>query len=166
MDEISVSYDSKALDHHGIIAALLDEIGLPARVDSFIQKKSNNHQVSHGQVVKAMILQGLGFSNQRLYLAKHFFEKTAVGDLFSEGVESGHFTADVLSATLDKISEYGPDRFVLDTCMSILSSSGLSKKMLYLDTTSISVKGRAYKGNSCYSPFQLVQDRATSAHHN
>jgi hypothetical protein len=48
------------LDHLGLVAALVNEIGLAELTDEVLAPHPLNH-ISPGQVVKAMILDGLGF---------------------------------------------------------------------------------------------------------
>ncbi len=63
----------QTIDHLGIIAGIVDEIGLVEQINQLLgQDKREN--VSAGQVVKAMILNELGFVSSRLYLFGKFFE--------------------------------------------------------------------------------------------
>uniref|UniRef100_UPI00195225D0 DUF4277 domain-containing protein n=1 Tax=Leptolyngbya sp. CCY15150 TaxID=2767772 RepID=UPI00195225D0 len=55
------------LDHLGLVAALVDEIGMVELADELLHAHSLNH-ISPGQVLKAMILNGLGFVSAPLYL--------------------------------------------------------------------------------------------------
>ena len=60
------------LDHSGIIAGICDEMGLAQQIN----KRLGTHPqeiISPGQVVKAMILNGLGFVSAPLYLFEKFF---------------------------------------------------------------------------------------------
>jgi Domain of unknown function (DUF4277) len=54
------------LDHLGIVAGICREIGLAAYLDA--QDERSHERVSVGTATVAMILNGLGFSNRRLYL--------------------------------------------------------------------------------------------------
>ena len=47
-------------DHLGLISAFCREIGLVSMIDS-LAPKQGEHLVSHGEVMLAMILNGLGF---------------------------------------------------------------------------------------------------------
>ena len=60
------------LDHLGIVAGVCQEIGLAAYLDAVAGPKQ---QVSVGTATVAMILNGLGFSNRRLYLVSQFLGK-------------------------------------------------------------------------------------------
>ena len=62
----------KNLDHLGIVAGIVDQIGLVEELDRHIAKHSQQ-MISTGQVVKAMILNGLGFVSAPLYLFGEFF---------------------------------------------------------------------------------------------
>ena len=57
----------KNLDHLGIIAAIVDELGLVDYINEQLQE-NDRAKISAGLVVKAMILNGLGFINSPLYL--------------------------------------------------------------------------------------------------
>jgi transposase len=53
-------------------------------------------KVSVGQAMKAMVLNGLGVVNQRLYLVPHFFENKPTERLLGPGVEPRHLNDDTL----------------------------------------------------------------------
>ncbi|NBO31816.1 MAG: DUF4277 domain-containing protein [Cyanobacteria bacterium WB6_1B_304] len=62
------------LDHLGLVAVIIDEMGLGGGVtDEILPAHPLNH-ISPGQVLKAMILNGLGFVSAPLYLFSEFFE--------------------------------------------------------------------------------------------
>ena len=65
-------YSSYNLDHLGLIAGMVDELGLPKLIDTVIKQDHEQRQVSVGTCVKAMILNGPGFVNRVLYLMPHF----------------------------------------------------------------------------------------------
>ena len=57
------------IDHLGIIAGIIDAIGLVDIVNELVGQKAQE-KVSPGHVVKAMILNGLGFVSSPLYMFK------------------------------------------------------------------------------------------------
>jgi transposase len=61
------------LDHLGLVAGIIDEIGLVKQINQLVGQDSCE-RVSPGHVVKAMILNGLGFVSAPLYLFSRFFE--------------------------------------------------------------------------------------------
>ncbi|EKD07586.1 transposase IS4 family protein [Arthrospira platensis C1] len=89
----------KNLDHLGLVAGVIDELGLVELTDKRIEPHSLEH-VSAGQVVKAMILNALGFLSAPLYLFSEFFESKAVSHLLGEGVEASHLNDDRFSRVL------------------------------------------------------------------
>jgi len=60
------------LDHLGLVAGTIDEIGIEAIINRHLGESKSEH-VSAGQVVKAMILNALGLVSSPLYLFSHFF---------------------------------------------------------------------------------------------
>ena len=54
-------YASYTLDHHGLVAGMVDELGLVEKIDAMIPQDLGQRQVSVGMAVKAMIIIGLGF---------------------------------------------------------------------------------------------------------
>jgi Domain of unknown function (DUF4277) len=67
------------LDHLGIVAGVCQEIGLTAYLDALAGP--SHQQVSVGTATVAMILNGLGFSNRRLYLVSQIFATKPVEHL-------------------------------------------------------------------------------------
>ena len=88
------SYSSYNLDHLGLIAGMVDELGLPELIDTVVKQDHEQRQVSVGQCVKAMILNGLGFVNRALYLMPHFFKDKPVERLLGEGEEVQGYSRD------------------------------------------------------------------------
>lgn len=63
-----------------------------------------------------MILNSLGFVNQRLYLVSKFFEDKPVDRLISAGIEAEHLNDDSLGRALDSLYEHSvTSLFVLAT---------------------------------------------------
>ena len=64
-DQIS----GKVLDHLGLVAATIDKLGLVDKIDSRLPlSKEKGAKTSMGQRAAAMIMNGLGFVNDRLYI--------------------------------------------------------------------------------------------------
>lgn len=61
-----------------------------------------------------MIINGLGFTNRRLYLTPQFFQSKAVEFLFEENVQSKDFNDHTLRKALDEIAEYGSSKLYGD----------------------------------------------------
>ncbi|BAG03466.1 transposase [Microcystis aeruginosa NIES-843] len=62
----------KNIDHLGIVAGLIDEIGIVEVINEKLGV-DKREKISSGQVLKAMILNGLGMVSRPLYLFSQFF---------------------------------------------------------------------------------------------
>ena len=62
-----MSESIKNLDHLGLVAGIIDEIGIVKKINELIGEKETE-KVSAGLVVKAMILNGMGLVSCPLYL--------------------------------------------------------------------------------------------------
>jgi transposase len=75
---------AERLDHLGIVAGVCREIGLAEWLDA--QDTQRHERVSVGTATVVLILNGLGFSNRRLYLVPQFFATKAVERLLGPGI--------------------------------------------------------------------------------
>jgi transposase len=64
------------IDHLGIVAGIVDSIGIVEIINNLLGSEPGE-KVSAGQVVKAMILNGLSMMSQPLYMFPKFFELIA-----------------------------------------------------------------------------------------
>ena len=55
-------YSSKSLGHLGLVSGMIDELGVVERLDSLLETDGVVRQLSLGTLIKALILNGLGFS--------------------------------------------------------------------------------------------------------
>ena len=95
---------TNALDHHGIVCGFFDELEIGSIIDEVLPKVGQ-HKLAHSIVIKAMILNCLGFTDSRLYLYSQYFENLPVERLLGPGLSASDLTDDVLGRTLDKIYE-------------------------------------------------------------
>lgn len=132
----------KVLDHLGLVAATIEELGIIEKVDTlFPVSKSKGSKVSMGQRVSAMILNGLGFIDNRLYMFEKFLENKPVDKLFGEGVEASFFNDDALGRCLDAISKHGTTKFFTEVSFSIGKEKKLIGPTMRGDTTTLAVYG-------------------------
>jgi transposase len=128
------------LDHSGIIAGICDEMGLVEKID----KRLGTHPqeiISPGQVVKAMILNGLGFVSAPLYLFEKFFVGKATEHLLGEGIRPEHLNDDRLGRILDKLAESGLTETFVTVALSAARQFGVKLDSLHLDSSSFHVDG-------------------------
>ena len=130
-----------AMDHHGLVAAVCKDLGISEKIDSRIGKKDPRRIVSAGKAAVSMILNGLGFTNRRLYLTPQFFESKPVSELFGEGLSSNHFNDQALGKSLDEIAAYGSSKLFGEIAFEIAIENNLLGPLAHLDSTSLSVEG-------------------------
>ena len=133
------------LDHLGLVAALVDEIGLVDLTDELLPPHPLNH-ISPGQVLKAMILNGLGFVSAPLYLFSEFFEGKPVEHLLGEGITAAYLNDDRLGRVLDQLFESGTTLFFLKVAMQAVKRFGVSVSQCHLDSTSFALDGEYASG--------------------
>ena len=62
------TYHSHVLDHLGLVAGMFDELGIGDVLDRATKQNPEMRDLTVGEAVKAMVLNGLGFINHALYL--------------------------------------------------------------------------------------------------
>lgn len=139
---MSPAYQSKILDHLGLVAAMFDELEIGQCIDQAIKQDFEQRIVSIGQAVKAMVLNGLGFVNQRLYLVPHFFQSKPTQQLVGEGIEPQHLNDDTLGRALDALYDYGVTELFGDVAAHAARRLGLKPRFAHLDSTSFHTDGR------------------------
>jgi len=130
---------AERIDHLGMVATTIKQLGIQAFFDKKIPKKSQHH-VTNGQVVSAMILIGLGYVHRALHITPRFLKGLCLERLIGEGVKANHFNDDVMGRCLDRIYEAGPTELFLELFISILPQVSRGEDMrFHVDTTSMSV---------------------------
>ena len=132
---------SKIFDHLGLVAGMFEELEIGKRIDEQIAQDFDERNVSVGQAVKALVLTGLGFVQQRLYLTAQFFEKMPTDRLIGEEVRSEHLNDDVLGRALDDLYDYGVTELFRDLATHAAGKLGLTSRFAHLDATSFSFEG-------------------------
>lgn len=130
----------KNLDHLGIVAGIIDEIGIVEKVNELIGTDSRE-KINCGEVVKAIILNGLGFVSQPLYLFSNFFQEKAVEHLLGKGVKAEDLNDDKLGRVMDKLYKYGLSKLFLTIGLEVIRKYKVSTKYSHLDSTSFHLHG-------------------------
>jgi transposase len=103
--------------------------------------ENSQEKISAGIVVKAMILNGLGFVNAPLYLFSKFFEGKAIEHLLGEGIEAKDLNDDKLGRILDKLYKVGLSQLFIKIALAAVKIFGVKRDNLHLDSSSMSVEG-------------------------
>ncbi|WP_409340183.1 IS1634 family transposase [Methanospirillum stamsii] len=138
---MSIVDDSNVtIAHLGIVSGIIDKLGICEYIDRVIPKK-RSHNVTHGQSVKALLLNCLGFTERRLYLMPEYFDDVATERLIGEGIESKHLNQYLFGETLEAIAAAGPTELFTGIVLEILDNLLHGVLRLHYDTTTISVTG-------------------------
>jgi len=136
----SENITSKQIGHLGLVAGMIDELGITGIIDEALPK-TRDHILPHSAIIKAMLLNGLGFNERRLYIFSRFFSNLSTEQLFGAGVTPEHFNDDVLVRTLDRIYEYGSTDLFNKIVLEVMKKFKFGTHLLHADTTSFSVYG-------------------------
>ncbi|WAJ69367.1 IS1634 family transposase [Catenovulum adriaticum] len=131
----------KRLDHHGIVAGVIDDLKLVELIDQYLPQ-DEKQEITPGEAVKGMIMNGLGFSNRPLSLTPQFFENLPMEHLFRQGVEASHFNRHKLGRTLDQCSDFGCDNLFARIAYQACQIEQVDTQFQSLDTTSYSLTGQ------------------------
>lgn len=139
MQELNLKIER--LDHLGIVASTIKDLGIIKMIDDRIGT-SKQEIVTTGEAIAAMVLNGLGFTSEPLYLSPSFFEDKPLTNLFGkDNLNPNNFNATKLSNSLDKIYEYGLEKLFFELAVESCSLEKIENKFQSLDTTSVSLTG-------------------------
>jgi len=144
MKESKEAMEILNIDHLGIVAGIIDEMELVEEVNKIVGIKTKE-SLTPGQVIKAMILNGLGFLSAPLYLFEEFFVGKATEHLIGEGVLPSHLNDDKLGRELDKYYQIGTTKIFTAVAIKAAYKFQVEMDSIHLDGTSMSVEGEYKK---------------------
>ena len=128
------------LDHLGLIASMIKDVGLIRLIDARLVPDVQE-EITPGEAVAGMILNGLGFANKPLTLTPQFFANKPLDLLFREGVHAEMFNRFKLGRTLDEVHAYGCDLLLSELALGVCAQERIEHRFSHLDTTSFSLHG-------------------------
>lgn len=143
----------KRLDHHGIVAGVIDDLKLVNLIDQHLPQ-DEKQEITPGEALKGMIMNGLGFSNRPLSLTPQFFSNLPMEHLFRSGVEASHFNRHKLGRTLDQCSEFGCEELFSRLSFQACEIEQVDTQFHSLDSTSYSLTGQ-YNCNEEEHPIEI-----------
>lgn len=152
-----MTYSVKNLDHLGLVAGMCKEIGIAKLIDQAHPKQSKDKKISYGQLVEAMILNGLGFTGRTLHMYPEYFADKPVERLLGEGVKAEHINDDALGRCLDQLYETGVSGLYQTLSARVIEHLKLPCEGLNLDSTSIHVDGRYDNNDDDPQTIKLVR---------
>ena len=143
----------KTINHLGIVAGIIDELKI---VDIINEELGIDEQeiVNSGEIVKAIILNGLGFVSQPLYLFPKFFEDKATEHLLRNGILPGHLNDYKIGRVMDNLYQRGLSELFLLIALAVAKKYQINLEFSHLDSSSFSVHGK-YDKASC------LEDKST-----
>ena len=139
--EKEIQIDIQDIDHLGIIAGIIDEIGIVEIIDKELGTHSQE-KVSAGQVVKAMIINCMGFLTAPLYLFSDFFSGKATEHLTGEGIKAEYLNESRLGRVLEQLYEYGVNLLFIKIAVVMVERFGIKISSGHIDGTSLAVEGK------------------------
>ena len=135
----------KNIDHLGIVAGIIDSTDLVEIINEFCGTESGE-KISPGHVVKAMILNGLGFVSSPLYMFSKFFEDKPCEYLIGKGVKAEYLNDDKLGRVMDKLFIKGIRSIFLAISINVMKKFKISLESSHLDSISLHLHGE-YNNN-------------------
>lgn len=139
-DDIFVPNSDKTIGHLGLVAGSYDELNIGTIIDRLIPK-NGPHILTHGDIVKAMTINGLGYIERRLYLFPAFFTDLSLKRLFNKDITPDQLNDDVMGRTLDAIATFGPTELFNHIVSDCLKRDQFAINLVNADTTNFSVYG-------------------------
>lgn len=130
----------KNLNHLGIIAGIIDEIGIVEIINEQLGT-DKKEIVNPGVIIKAIIINGLGFVARPLYLFPQFFEDKATEHLLGKGILPEHLNDDKIGRVMDKCYSYGISDLFLLIALAAAKKHQINLEYSHLDSSSFSVHG-------------------------
>jgi len=138
---MDVDVQSYNIGHLGIVAGIFDDLKIADVIDRALPKQGSKN-LPHSITTKAMILNGLGFTHQRLYLFPNFFMTIPTEKLLGNGITPTALNDDVVGRTLDAIYEYGATELFNEITLHVMKDFSLGTQQIHVDTTNFSVQGK------------------------
>jgi transposase len=91
LDVAGKELQTQAMDHHGLVAGVCKDIKVAALINARLPSDPQR-KVSPGKSVVSMLLNGLGFTNRRLYLTPQFFANKPVERLLDAPISAEDLT--------------------------------------------------------------------------
>jgi len=128
------------LGHVGLIAEVIKDRGLIEMIDTRLVP-DNQEEITPGEAVAGMLLNGLGFANRPLSLTPPFFANKPLDLLFREGICAEMCHRFQLGRRLEEVHAYGCDRLLSEIAVAVCAQEGIDLRFNHLDTTSFALTG-------------------------
>jgi transposase len=139
--------------------ATIKDLNIIEEIDSRLPiMPGKGSKISMGERVAAMILNGLGFMDDRLYMFPDFLENKPVERLFRPEIKAQYFNDDALGRGLDAIYDYGVTPLFTELAFNIGLKENLLGKSANFDTSTLTVYGEYNSENNNIENSSTQQD--------
>ena len=135
-----MDFKIKRLDHHGIVAGVIDDLKIVPLLDQYLPQ-DKKQEITPGEAIKGMIMNGLGFANRPLSLTPQFFANLPLEHLFRDGIKASYFNRHKLGRTLDQCFDFGCESLFSLISHQACELENVDCQFKSLDTTSHSLTG-------------------------
>ncbi len=132
--------ESRILGALPLLLHICRAIGLAETIDEMVEWDPTRCRLSPGKRIEALVLNILA-GRTPLYRVAEFYEDTATGVLFGDGILPEHLTDDCLARALDKLAESQPRAVYSTVALRACIFEGMEREFGHFDTTSISLFG-------------------------
>jgi len=101
----------------------------------------NQEEITLGEAIAGMIVNGLGFANRPLSLTPQFFAHKPLDLLLRPGVRADMFNRFKLGRSLEEVYGYGCDLLWSELALAVCAHEGIAQRFNHLDTTSFALTG-------------------------
>lgn len=140
-NSMDLDVQSYNIGHLGIVAGIFDVLKIGEVIDKVLPKQGSRN-LPHSIIIKAMILNGLGFTHQRLYLFPNFFMTIPTEKLLGKDIVPSDLNDDVVGRTLDAVYRYGATELFNEITLHVMKQFSLGTQLIHVDTTNFSVYGK------------------------
>jgi transposase len=155
-DLANADMEVKRLDHLGLVAGMCNELGLVDYFDKSLPSCGPDKKLSHGQLVLGMIINGLGYTSQPLYMYPEYMQDKPLERLMGKGIIASDFNQHSLGRTLDQLYECDVSDLYSKFALKVVNYLGLQPSSLHLDSTSFHVDGDKYNDVDDKSAVQIT----------
>ena len=156
---LSQEIEIKNINHLGLVAGIIDDIGLETILNEVVGEDPRE-LITSGQVVKGMILNGLGMISQPLYLFPKFFEDKPTEHLLGKEIKAEYLNDDKIGRVMEKLYEKDAEctaafqlefnsswvgslsSIFLMIALAVVQNYQLLTNFSHLDSSSFSVHGK------------------------
>ena len=134
------------MDHLGLVAGIVREIGIVEYIDSVIPPDPQE-TITTGECVLAFIINALSFLGKPIYLFPLFFKELDLELLLGKkNINAEELNSFKLSRALDKLYNYGLSKLFTELSIICCKHLKINTKYNSLDTTTFSLTGEYDQG--------------------